>query len=129
EADGPAWEVRTRVTTLLGTPRYMSPEQCRGVGQVGAAADVYALGVVLYQLLTGQPPFVAEGVGELLAMHIYAPPPRLQDLEPELPAEVATLVHAMLEKDPTRRPSMQEVEQAIQGLAPPASAEHACLPD
>jgi serine/threonine protein kinase len=68
----------TRAGMLLGTPRYMSPEQCLGAGTpIDHRTDVYALGVILYQMLGGSPPFVSDGLGEVLLHHISArPPPR-----------------------------------------------------
>jgi serine/threonine protein kinase len=105
----PAWQVQTRATTLLGTPRYMAPEQCKGAGPVDDRADVYALGVILYQMMVGHPPFDAAGVGELLAMHIYAPPPPLAAPLRQGAPILSALIEQMLQKDPAHRPSMAEV--------------------
>jgi eukaryotic-like serine/threonine-protein kinase len=67
--------VKTRTGTIMGTPVYMSPEQCRGTKEVDHRTDIYALGVILYEMLCGAPPFVSEGHGELIHLHISAPPP------------------------------------------------------
>ena len=71
----------TQMGEVMGTPRYMSPEQCKGSGQVDAKTDV-ALGIIMFILLTGKPPFDAEGTGALMAMHIYHEPPKLREVEP-----------------------------------------------
>ena len=88
---------------ILGTPAYMAPEQCRGGAEIDARADLYAVGCLLFELLTGRPPFVAEGDGEVMAMHIYEPPPRLSNLAPELPVELDALIAKLLTKDPADR--------------------------
>ena len=62
--------VKTRTGTLMGTPIYMSPEQCRGTKAVDHRSDMYSLGVIIYEMLVGQPPFVSEGFGELVNMHL-----------------------------------------------------------
>ncbi len=88
---------------ILGTPTYMAPEQCRGGTEIDARADLYAVGCLLFELLTGRPPFVAGGDGEVMAMHIYEPPPRLSNLAPHLPVELDVLLAKLLTKDPTDR--------------------------
>jgi hypothetical protein len=90
-----------------GTPAYMSPEQARAA-TLTAASDVYALGCVLFELLAGRPPF--DGAAALvMSRHVYAQPPSLATLAPELPAAVALLVSRMLHKTPGERPTMREV--------------------
>lgn len=97
---------KTDTNALMGTPMYMSPEQCSGAGRVDDKTDVYALGCVLFQALAGRPPFQAEGAGELIGMHLFQPPPLLSELAPKLPAAVVELVHRMLIKDKSLRPDM-----------------------
>ncbi len=68
----------TRAGSMLGTPIYMSPEQCKGAGELTPAADIYALGVTLYLLLTGHPPFESDDLMKLTAMHCFEPPINVQ---------------------------------------------------
>jgi serine/threonine protein kinase len=94
----------TRVTqsgVMIGTPAYMSPEQVKGQ-PVGPAADVYALGVVTYEMLGGRPPFEGETPHVLFA-HAYEPPPPLRQVNPRVPEGVAAAVHKALAKDPRQR--------------------------
>jgi tRNA A-37 threonylcarbamoyl transferase component Bud32 len=95
--------VKTRTQAVMGTPRYMSPEQCRGAGGIDQRSDVYALGCVLFRLLIGRPPFDAEGVGELIAMHLREPPPVPSSLRAGISPEVDQLVLRCLAKDPAQR--------------------------
>jgi len=105
---------------LGGTPLYMSPEQTRGA-TVGPAADIYALGCVCYELLTGRPPFTGT-VAETLTRHAYASPVPLRKLAPDLalPAAIDELVSAMLAKQPGPRPTPTEI---IELLTPVAAGE------
>ncbi len=72
--------VKTRTGTLMGTPVYMSPEQCRGTRAVDHRSDIYSLGIIMFAMLAGRPPFVSEGFGELVNMHlnVAAPAPSSQ---------------------------------------------------
>ena len=106
--------VYTHEQMVLGTPMYMSPEQCAGAGGVDAKTDVYSLGCVMYEMLSGRPPFLAMGAGQLIGMHLFKDPQPLLLLLPELEPAVAHLVHSMMIKDKTRRPSMEEVADAIE---------------
>ena len=99
---------KTRTGTLMGTPIYMSPEQCRGVGGVDRRADIYALGCILFEMLAGAPPFEAVGAGELIAAHIYEVPPLLSERVIGLPPAIEALVATMLAKDPSERPQTME---------------------
>ena len=106
--------VKTETGRLMGTPYYMSPEQCRGAGKVDHRTDVYSLGCVLYQMLAGRPPFVLEGAGEILAAHIHIPPPSPRVHEPSIPQSLERMTLKMLEKDPARRyQSMGDVVDAL----------------
>jgi serine/threonine-protein kinase len=97
--------IQTHTSTVMGTPAYMSPEQCRGAGRVDQRSDVYSLGCMLFALLTGGPPFEADGGGEVIAMHLREPPlppsRRLHGIPPALDA----LVLRCLAKDPAQRPA------------------------
>ena len=94
---------KTKGGSILGTPAYMAPEQCKGGVEIDARADLYAVGCILFELLAGRPPFIAEGDGELIAMHIYEQPPRLVDVAPGLPEDLDTLLAKMLAKSPADR--------------------------
>ncbi|CAN5320788.1 hypothetical protein BH11MYX1_BH11MYX1_19370 [soil metagenome] len=93
----------TNTQAVIGTPMYMSPEQCRGAGRVDQRSDIYSLGCVLSKLLTGVAPFEAAGTGELIVMHMQMPPSppslRASGVSPELD----TLVLRCLDKNPDRR--------------------------
>jgi serine/threonine-protein kinase len=100
---------------LLGTPAYMAPEQCRAAGPVDARADVYALGCILFEAATGEPPFGKRcAPAELLAAHMHQAPPPLGGLRPDLPEAFATLVDRCLAKSPEARPqAMYELVTAL----------------
>lgn len=105
--------VKTATQAVMGTPSYMSPEQCAGAGGVDAKTDVYALGCVLYEVFAGRPPFVAEGSGQIMGMHLFQSPPPLSSLAPKTPAAIVDLVHRLLTKDKVERPSMSEAADEI----------------
>ena len=76
--------VKTRTGTLMGTPIYMSPEQCRGTKTVDHRSDIYSLGIIFFEMLCGQPPFVSEGFGELVNMHLNVAPPAPSSQNPDV---------------------------------------------
>jgi serine/threonine-protein kinase len=92
----------TRLGAGVGTPEYMSPEQCRGI-EVDARADIYALGVMLYEMLTGRTPFVADNFTALAHSHIYEYPAPPSSLNPHVSPAVQSVVMKALEKDPANR--------------------------
>jgi len=91
----------TQTGAAIGTPAYMSPEQCRGY-EVAAASDQYSLGVVAYELFSGQPPFNGSSA-ELQVAHMQDAPLHVEQLRPDLPPALANAVMRMLEKDPANR--------------------------
>jgi serine/threonine-protein kinase len=102
--------------TIVGTPAYMAPEQATG-GPADARTDLYAVGVVLYELLAGHPPFQAPAFGQLVAQVLTAPPPALPAHTPggdRIPSAVATVVRRALAKDPSDRyGSLEELSRAL----------------
>ncbi|MCC7542825.1 MAG: serine/threonine protein kinase [Deltaproteobacteria bacterium] len=107
----------TQMGAIVGTPLYMSPE-CASRMTVGKAADLYALGVLLYELLTGSPPFVEDVLVILLGMHVQATPPPLVSRHPGLriPAELDDLVMRLLSKIPEARGTADEVVRELERI-------------
>jgi serine/threonine-protein kinase len=104
----------TRTGSTVGTPYYMSLEQLRNSSAVDARADVYSLGVVLYECLSGRKPFQAETIGDLVYALCSGPPTPLSRLRPDLPAEVADVVTRTLSANRDERPaSMMELATAL----------------
>lgn len=89
---------------LAGTPWYMAPETLLGVGRSDIRSDIYSLGVVLYELLTGRRPYLARDAAGLITAHRTGDIPPVRELVPAIPAAVGQLVHAMLAREPLRRP-------------------------
>lgn len=94
----------TATGRTVGTYAYMAPEQIRGEPPVSHKADLYALGCVLFEMLTGKPPFEAETAPEVLYMHLDKQPPRVASINLDCPIWLDTLVSQLLEKDPEKRP-------------------------
>jgi serine/threonine-protein kinase len=104
----------------------MSPEQCRGHGKIDWRSDVYSLGCIIFEMITGHPPFRGSGYGEVLAQHIYEPPPTLRAFDPTIPEVVDDVVKRTLVKDPEKRlQSMDELYQALDHYLLSQSASHA----
>ena len=92
----------TQTGATIGTPSYMSPEQCSAKSDLTGASDQYSLGIVAYEMLGGHVPFRAETTMGLLFAHVHETPPPITDLRPDCPPEVADTVMRMLEKDAGR---------------------------
>jgi eukaryotic-like serine/threonine-protein kinase len=104
----------TQTGAVIGTPIYMAPEQALANGEVDHRADLYAVGVMLFELLAGRPPFIATNYLGLVTQHLNTPPPNLAQFRPDLgPGVVATVMRA-LEKDPEQRfRSASEMARAL----------------
>ncbi len=88
---------------VMGTPYYMSPEQCEGRAELDHRSDVYSLGVILFEMLTGHVPFAGEGYGEVMTKHISLPPPAARGFVPDLPVAIEAILSRALAKDPRAR--------------------------
>jgi serine/threonine-protein kinase len=91
----------TRTGIVMGTPYYMSPEQCRGE-KLDARSDVYSLGAVLYEMVSGKRPFTAENISGIITKHLYEPPPPLRP-SLSIPSSVTAVMMRALSKDPGQR--------------------------
>ncbi|MFF0064117.1 protein kinase [Streptomyces sp. NPDC005279] len=108
----------THTGSPIGSPAYMAPEQAMG-GAVGPYTDLYALGVLLHELLSGNVPFAGSTALGVLHRHLYEPPLPVRQLRPEIPEPLEALVLRLLAKDPQHRPSgAQEVYESLAPLLP-----------
>ncbi|MCB9637743.1 MAG: protein kinase [Myxococcales bacterium] len=100
----------TRTGMTIGTPRYMSPEQA-GEGNTDHRSDIYSLGVILFECLTGHPPFEGSSAYQIMLRHVYADPPKLTQVRPDIayPQEMESLISRALAKDPQKRPPSMDM--------------------
>jgi tRNA A-37 threonylcarbamoyl transferase component Bud32 len=118
---------RTVTGAILGTPHYMSPEQCEGAREVDARSDLYSLGCMLFQMVSGVLPFDSPGVGGLIGMHLHVPPPLLRVKCPWASPELEAVVARLLAKNPEDRFPSAEALATV--LAAPAVSLVVDVPD
>jgi serine/threonine protein kinase len=105
---------KTRTGSVMGTPYYMSPEQCEGKTEIDYRADIYSLGVLIFEMLTGKVPFGGEGYGEIIVKHVTMPPPSVRSVVPELPEFMDAIMYRVLAKDRDQRfQTMSELREAL----------------
>ncbi|MBB1483248.1 serine/threonine protein kinase [Tessaracoccus sp. MC1865] len=121
----------TATGAVIGTAAYLAPEQARGM-RVDQRADIYALGCVLFALITGRPPFQGPTAVSTMMAHATEPVPNIQEARPDVPPQLAAIVAAMLAKDPEARPTdaatleaalRAETSEAVTQLLPPPVVE------
>jgi putative nucleotidyltransferase with HDIG domain len=116
---------RTGLGTAVGTPKYMSPEQCRGDVNLDFRSDIYSLGVVLYEMLTGSLPFPGPAPGDIMVAHVVEPPPPPLTKNPKVSSRLNAVVLRALEKKPDARfGSMRDLRTALEE---PVSGHHATV--
>ena len=120
---------QTSQAMVSGTPDYMAPEQARGMA-ISPRSDIYALGIVAFELLTGRVPFIGATPMDVMVSHVSKPAPRLRTFEPSLPEALDELVARMLAKEPEQRPqTIEEVRAVLEevlvegGAAPPRPSQ------
>jgi tRNA A-37 threonylcarbamoyl transferase component Bud32 len=122
---------KTRTGSVMGTPYYMSPEQCEGKIEIDHRADIYSLGVLIFEMLTGKVPFGGEGYGEIIVKHVTMPPPSVRSVVPDLPEYLDLILYRVLAKDRDQRfQTMAELRDALldpEGYS--ASAPEVGIPD
>ena len=116
----------TKTGAVFGTPLYMSPEQAAGI-ELDQRTDIYALGVIMFEMASGRVPFNAENVMAILSQHMYKAPPSLRSLVPDIPEALEAIIVRLLAKKPeSRYGSMDELvadlDQVEKGLAPESTA-------
>src|SRR6185369_17640801 len=115
--------VKTRTGAVVGTPAYLSPEQCRGNRDVDHRSDVYALGTVLYEMLCGTPPFQSDGLGDMMDQHMNIAPEPPGNRRPGIPLAVeAAVLRALAKRPEDRFAGMADFQAALDGHPAPLLA-------
>lgn len=115
-------EALTQAGALLGTPAYMSPEQVAGETTLDGRSDIYSLGCVLYEMLTGQPPFTGESIEAIIAKRLTEAVPSLDSTRETIPNDIRQTVHTALAKKPDDR--FATGAEFADALAPPTRGDH-----
>ncbi|MGE0325585.1 MAG: protein kinase [Polyangiaceae bacterium] len=111
---GPKWETLSRSNSVIGTPCYMAPEQAFGEPDVDFRADIWALGAMLYEALTGARPIEGENLGQVIRHLLVQGITPLQHLDPELPGDLCVVVMGMLSQDRAKRPPLAELQACLE---------------
>ena len=112
----------THTSALMGSPLYMSPEQMRSAKDANAQADIWAIGIILFELITGKPPFIAETLPELVLRITSDPPPPIRSFRPDVPEALEAVILRCLEKDRQKRyANVAELALALLPFAPKRS--------
>jgi serine/threonine protein kinase len=120
------YKTLTQVGAIIGTPRYMSPEQCSGAMPLTPASDVYSLGIILYEMLTGSVPFSADTPLAVALKHVSERPRRPREIVASTPAQLEAIVLHALAKNPTDRPpDGNEFRRELHAVAEDLGLEHA----
>jgi predicted Ser/Thr protein kinase len=120
----------TQTGNTLGTPAYMSPEQARGVGEIDSRSDIYALGVILYEMLTGDVPYKSDTTLGQAMMHVMDPLPEILVVKPDLPPVIDEIIKkAMAKKREERYATASELAQAVEAVANGKSMAAAAVPE
>ena len=119
----------TATGAVLGTARYMSPEQIKGT-RIDARTDLYSLGIMLFEMLSGRTPYESESVMTMMMMHVQDPVPNVQDVRPDTPPHLVEVVNRALAKDPAQRyPTARAMADALRQRAPAQAAPTLIVPD
>jgi eukaryotic-like serine/threonine-protein kinase len=106
---------KTHTGEMMGTPGYLSPEQARGKN-VDYRTDIYALGCMMYEMITGRVPFMGESPMDTVMMHVTTPPEKPSTFKPDIPALLEQTILQMLDKDPNQRPTLTHVRNVFAEL-------------
>jgi len=113
----------TAANLVIGTPQYMSPEQCSHSSAIDARSDIYSFGIIVYEMLAGQPPFVGESPTVIMMKQVQDPPPSVLEARPELPVAVSSVISKALAKQPADRfESAGELSKALTEAASAAES-------
>ncbi|HEX4406646.1 MAG TPA: serine/threonine-protein kinase [Polyangia bacterium] len=115
-AAGASPTFQTQTGAIMGTPAYMSPEQCRGAKEIDDRSDIYSVGVMAYQMVTGRLPFAADSLGELLFKHLGETPVPPDAILPSLPVGLSAIIDRALAKEPDKRPTLAELAAAMDAV-------------